>query len=808
MSLRDAYAKTQSAIASTKGRTLLHTVQQTANARQWKGELSRAVNGLTYAGSNPFAAYYKAMQEKARGSVPLTFGNVSTNLRSDAFQNLFGNRGGVVGDSANTKHYRAAEAAEKRIKEKKAKEAPSTKSPFADWAKRTKALEGSGSDAKIARRQAVAKLEAENLKAKERALKQEKIDRRRNRIEDDAAARRKRQDERHLVAMQNMRQQGVNAQLREQMLRSRLRNPPNGLTTGNPNSWGGGFLGATAMAAAGGFGVAPLWQRDVDLLSGKISLQSVLGFEQGEVGWQWLQNQGQDLGFDWLESVPQFARFMAVASPKLGYEESTDIFQAVSELATVRKLKTFQRQRVYKAFGDMFGKNDISMQELRVQLAEGGFPDAYILMERAWESMPGSTKGGFAKAVADPNKPIIPSEIMPIFVKLLREQTAPSIKYAKQSSIASHGRMKGSLSTFFKEFFKDVFDDSGKVVGGGDIVFKNLWKEFDLDIMKLTSSAAALAKVFEALMVPVKAFTGLVAEFSKTTLPRLSDTLGISQEKIVAFGAVVTGLFFPWTRWLTVLSLVVMGVEDLIYALNGKESVLLDFFGDVESVERFATAAGIALVALKGISLLSGSNALKDSGSKFGVAAWAAFNIAALAAAASIGYAIGTAIRAGFSGQGKAGQGWDKYTNLSTYDWFIEKNIADVEYGLGWMFGNKEMMQRSNDWYFGRQQEEAERMKAWGGEFGLGPMDRETYEKQKAASDAWNRVNTPPSMVNPQGSVIVPDIKVGDIVMNVNGNVDMNNIDSIKQSFRDTVKETVGDMIAVAKMNYTSAARV
>ena len=785
--------------------------------------------------------------QSTRSAVKAT-GKVSTNLRSDVFQNLFGGQKSTGNYNARAKMYQGLFGATTPTSSRspsgsvgwnKRSDAftslfgggrPSVSttkkqyeqlfnavasSPFQKWAERTKTLEGSGAAAKLARQQSVAKLEASNLKTKERTLRQEKASVREQQRADDRKLKVARDVERHEMAMRNAKARLANTELRNQILASRAKFTP-GIATGNPNAWYGGFIGATAGAAASGFGMANLWEADRQIISGRMSLEGILGESQGLATFDWLKQQGDVLGFDWKEALPEFQRFMGAAYPAAGLDQSQDVFQAFSELGTVRKMQPIQRKMMYKAIGDMYGKRDISMEELRNQLSDSGFSDAFSVFEAAWRAMdPKNNTGSFEKAVSDPNKQIDPVKLMPFVIAEIKKKTATPLEKAKQSSVSWQGRLANRFSNFQEAFFNS----------GGDESFKNLWKELYQDLDKIFPKAEKLAKIFNVLLAPIKALSGAIAEFSANILPKWSERLGIGEEKLIGFGMVAASLLSPWTRWLGILSLASIAIEDIIYSVQGKGGVLLKWLGSPEKVQSVVGWVGGILVAIKGIQLaiagwkfganvasaiseafITGGtyllNIAKETGKWIGLNAGKFMWAGAAIAAGLIGYEIGTYIYESFL------KGWEPFERMM--DSIFSKIDALIE-AIKHPF-TKGPNQRTDEQVteqFNRGAEAADQMNLFQSDPSV-TTPRQPFEGQDATeyfkSEQWNNLQrslqTPTQ--SPQSSLIPPNIDVGDININVQGNLDSGSAEAVKQTMKEAVRETVADIISVARLQYAN----
>ena len=402
---------------------------------------------------------------------------------------------------------------------------------------------------------AAAKMEAEAKKKAEQATRalelaegRRLVNARRQQVYNQA-------EESHKLRMLGLQQRLANAEKRARQM--------NGITSGNPNQWGGGLVGAMAAAGAGGFGMQGLWGKNREIVATEVMLESAVGSEeQGKASKQWLIDQARRLGFDYLQVAPEFGKLMASAVPQVGIDEAQRTFKTFSELATVRKMGGFERKRMFYALQQMFSKEKVMTQELQEQMAESGFVDARSVFAEAWKRM-GKTSS-LEKAMEKGE--VRTKEIMPYVLEILDEKNRSSLPKAMKSSIAAMGRLRTEFNLLFDIFSKE----------GGDVAFGEMFDELADGLNRSQKSAKAFGEAFEILVSPIRAFGRLIGDTSEL-MSYLSKETGISEKNLMAFSIVAAGLLFPLTRALTVLGMLVLAIEDVATAFQGGDSYFRRF---------------------------------------------------------------------------------------------------------------------------------------------------------------------------------------------------------------------------------------
>lgn len=140
-----------------------------------------------------------------------------------------------------------------------------------------------------------------------------------------------------------------------------------------------GPLGYGALAlAGGGYGLGALNRRNQEVVSAQLQTAAVAQQATGDsytpqVGvqsFQWLRNQAQETGFNYLEAVPNYNKLVSgIVGAGGTLQQGQGIFKGFSELARVYKLGQVQQNRLFKGLSDVAGKDQLMSEELDFRLA-------------------------------------------------------------------------------------------------------------------------------------------------------------------------------------------------------------------------------------------------------------------------------------------------------------------------------------------------------------------------------------------------------------------------------------------------------
>lgn len=161
-------------------------------------------------------------------------------------------------------------------------------------------------------------------------------------------------------------------------------NPPPDSGRGSRSLIGAGLygpLGYGALAlAGGGYGLGALNRRNQEVVSAQLQAQAVVQqaggtVEQGQESFQWLRNQANKIGFNYLDASPDYNKLLSgLTGAGMSIQQGQNVYKGFAELSRVNKLDRVQQQRVFRALSQIAGKNKLQSEELTGQLARHIWP--------------------------------------------------------------------------------------------------------------------------------------------------------------------------------------------------------------------------------------------------------------------------------------------------------------------------------------------------------------------------------------------------------------------------------------------------
>lgn len=216
-----------------------------------------------------------------------------------------------------------------------------------------------------------------------------------------------------------------------------------------------GPVGYSALAlAGGGYGLSALNQRNQEVVSAQLQAQAVVQqaggtVEQGQQSFQWLRQQGDRIGFNYLDASPDYNKLLSgLTGAGMSIEQGQGVYKGFAELSRVNKLDRVQQQRVFRALSQIAGKNKLQSEELTGQLAES-LPGAVSLFARAYQAQIGGTKTGqeaITQLLDAMKKGQVKGDILTYAGTLASQQAAPSLAAAGQASQAEQARYQNRVS--------------------------------------------------------------------------------------------------------------------------------------------------------------------------------------------------------------------------------------------------------------------------------------------------------------------------------------------------------------------------
>lgn len=450
----------------------------------------------------------------------------------------------------------------------------------------------------------------------------------------------------------------------------------------------------------GAYGVQQLNQANQNMMSANIAAESVLGPE-AKARMDWLSQRANYLGVNYAETLPQFTKFMASASPLLGGNAAQDVFSSFMQFGRTRGATGVSMNRALNAVAQMGAKGQIMQEELKGQLAEAsGFGELPQLFAEAYQMQSGgSLRGAEARAalMKAMEDGLVKADILPLVAGLMNELSKGGIEKARTSSIAEQARAQNALTG--RGGLLQTFSQAG-----GEEGFARFWRETAKIFKEMKPLVEGLAGAFNDLtkvMQPIR----MVFEGWNNILETTSELTGLSKTRLVELAAVGGLMASKWGRVATLFTSILLVMEDFAFGMSGKDSYTKDFLDFLQSEglssgqAKFAaiaaalTAVATALALISRNSMLPGiGDVLGKGGSKGGNTAPSRFKMPweKLAGAAAVGVAGAGAYYVGANGLPNTNvwnaTGADLVTNMGLGAW-LGGPLGAAAGGI-WSLGN------------------------------------------------------------------------------------------------------------------------
>lgn len=233
--------------------------------------------------------------------------------------------------------------------------------------------------------------------------------------------------ERFVVDTDALRRALLAAQLRAQAglppINSRINGGPGGAAGGLGGGIYGGLsrlYGPALALGLGGYGLSALNKRNQQVVSAQLQSSAVVQqaggtAEQGSESFQYLRNEGQRVGFNYLDASGDYNKLISgLTGSGISFKESQKVFSGFAELARVNKLDKTTQNRLFRALSQVAGKGKLMSEELTGQIAEA-LPGGTALFAQAYQAKLGGNKTGadaIQQLLADMKKGKVTSDIL------------------------------------------------------------------------------------------------------------------------------------------------------------------------------------------------------------------------------------------------------------------------------------------------------------------------------------------------------------------------------------------------------------
>jgi len=127
----------------------------------------------------------------------------------------------------------------------------------------------------------------------------------------------------------------------------------------------GRLYGPALAVAAGGYGLGALNRKNQEIQSAELTTQAVVeqagGTQaQGTTAFEWLRQQGNRIGFNYLEAANDYNNVISGITGAGGsVAQGQNIFKGFSEYGRVNHIDTERQKRVFRALSQIAGKNQL-----------------------------------------------------------------------------------------------------------------------------------------------------------------------------------------------------------------------------------------------------------------------------------------------------------------------------------------------------------------------------------------------------------------------------------------------------------------
>lgn len=340
-----------------------------------------------------------------------------------------------------------------------------------------------------------------------------------------------------------------------------------GGVAGMAASWGRGFI----PGLGGAFAVSQLNQKVQEFEAQQAAATAVTGSsELGGATLERLRALGNEVGFDYRSQAMPLLRMIS-SGTNAGMEqgEVETIFGNMAKYGRVMGLDDEAMKGSMRAVEQMLNKQQVYSEELKTQLAER-MPGVISAMAEAVTGDANKTAELFKKME---NGEVKSTEVMLKFSQILeqRAMAGGALQRAMQSTAAEQARFNNSWNDWVKKFGE----------GGFSKAMADFFGTAADTMEALNKNAGWAAKAFRVLLTPVTALLRLI-EKANEYIPKFAESIGMSSGELQTMGAIVLGLIFPWTRFLTILGVVITALDDIVAFAEGRDSLLGQWLDSID----------------------------------------------------------------------------------------------------------------------------------------------------------------------------------------------------------------------------------
>lgn len=340
-------------------------------------------------------------------------------------------------------------------------------------------------------------------------------------------------------------------------------------------------VGHFARGALPGLGAAFAFSQMNDInqkvVAATNSLEAVSGSQENfNSNNNYLHNISREMGLNFRDIAPQFSSILQAAGSSIGTGGTQDMFRGIMQFGTTHGLSSEAMKGSMVALSQMFGKDKIQSEEARQQFAER-MPNGMAMLAQAAGNVKLTKNGTVAefgelmqKGNADPKK------ILPELGRLMKEASERNDAYAK--SLDTTRTAQNRMNVAFEEAVT-VFAQGGFDRGMGEF-FKSMTDGMN----RSQPLIKALGAAFENLVKPVSALIRIVSVLGENW-DRIAKSFGLSGDALATLSAAVGIALFPFTRFLGIVGLIALAVDDLLTYMQGGGSIFGDWVSSTEGAQ-------------------------------------------------------------------------------------------------------------------------------------------------------------------------------------------------------------------------------
>lgn len=216
------------------------------------------------------------------------------------------------------------------------------------------------------------------------------------------------------------------------------------------------LFGPALALGLGGYGLSNLNQRNQQVVSAQLQTSAVVQqaggtAAQGADSFQYLRNEGQRIGFNYLDASGDYNKLISgLTGSGVSLGASQQVFSGFAELARVNKLDKTTQNRLFRALSQVAGKGKLQSEELTGQIAEA-LPGGTALFAEAYQKQIGGNKTGaeaIQQLLADMKKGKVTSDILTYAgaAASQRANAGGALASASTASQAEQARYQNSLN--------------------------------------------------------------------------------------------------------------------------------------------------------------------------------------------------------------------------------------------------------------------------------------------------------------------------------------------------------------------------